>query len=600
MLLLLAACTTSNSLTLDTDVALAFEAPTEAEAEADVLALLDGNRLVEGIDAFSVEKVRVDAQGFSHVRLQQHEGDIKVFGGEAIVHLNPDGTLSSITDDFHRDLDVVLVPTLPDAFATDLVLEEIQGKGRVEATVELSVFRGEYTDHLVYLTSVLDLEGKDGPTAPTKLIDAHTGEVVLAFDNIKTYALSDSAKVTWDAKQSSRLNRAAVGDSSDGDLLTSHDAVQSTLDYLTTNFQRNSFDNAGGVMNSYGHYKRNHVNAYWDGSAILIGDGDGSLSNYLGTLDIVAHEFGHAVTDYEGNMVYSGQPGALNEASSDILAATIEAYVDGGVNADTWDLGEDCWLDSNGTLRQMDQPSVDGDVDHYSNLYTGTSDNGGVHWNSGIANHYFYLLSVGGQHHNASLRSGNTVTAIGIDDAYAIWYKALSDYMTTSTDFDGARTATENACTNLGYGTTTCDAVSYAWYEVGVGSDPGGTTPPDTGDTAPVDTDTGTVDTGTPATCPAGYTAQTGTLATGATDQYSYSTTTSGSHEFTLSAGAGTDFDLYLYKANKKGRYGAKATSTGTTSSESISYAGTQGDYRIDVKSYSGSGDYTLCYLLPN
>lgn len=574
--------------------------PSLEEAETDALALLTSDgRMMAGIDGFEVTRVRVDEQGFSHVRVQQLLGEVPVFGGEAIVHLEPSGVLFTYTDDFKRDLLVDLTPALTPGDAADILIKELKGQGRLDApTVELRVWRGPEADHLVYVVEVQDLENPHGATAPVRIISAHTGEILAAWEGLEGASLQDSDKVTWDAKRSTRLNRAVIGTDSDSDLLTSHNAVASTLSYMATSVGRDSYDGNGAVVNAYGHYGRNVVNAYWDGSQLLLGDGDGVTSNYLGVLDIVAHEFGHALTDYEANLTYSYESGALNEAASDILAAAVEADVDGGVNADTWDIGEDCWLASS-ALRYMDGPSDDGSSrDHYSNRYTGSQDNGGVHWNSGIANHWFYLLSEGGQHHTAGYRSGYVVTGIGIDDAYAIWYKALTDYMTSSTDFAGARTATESACVSLGYATTVCDEVSVAWYEVGVGSDPGGTNPPDTGDTGTVDT--GTVDTGTPpVSCPSGYSEVLGTLSQGSTDQYTYTSSTSGTHDLLLYGATGTDFDLYLYQANKKGRYNLKSSSATASSDEAISYSGTKGDYRIDVKAYSGTGDYTLCYSLP-
>ncbi|MEM9489673.1 MAG: M4 family metallopeptidase, partial [Myxococcota bacterium] len=160
--------------------------------------------------------------------------------------------------------------------------------------------------------------------------------------------------------------------------------------------------------------------------------------------------------------IYQGESGALNEATSDILTAAIEAWARGNVDQDVWHIGEDCWL-SDDALRFMDNPSADDNSrDHYQDRYIGREDNGGVHYNSGIGNLFFYLLSQGGDHPNPNRRVA-TVTGIGIEQAAAIWYRALTIYMTSSTDFAGARTATENACADLySAGSMECKSVGAA------------------------------------------------------------------------------------------------------------------------------------------
>lgn len=555
-------------------------------------------KFLEGVESTSVMRSKVDKLGIAHVRYQQMERGVPVFGGEAIVHINANGSYRGITDDFVRNTSGVNVTPSLDADRAIELARTLLDADETDVTApsaKLFVLRYKGADHLVWQVSqyVANTEGR--PSQPVAFIDAHTGVLVDQFENLKSTSLTDSDKTTYNLAGSTRYSRAAVGDSSDADLNETHTSVQTTLSFLWSNYGRDSFDGNGAKVNSYGHYSRNYVNAFWDGSRLTFGDGDGINSSYLGVLDVAAHELGHALTEYEANLVYSYESGALNEAASDIFAASVEAYADGAVTTDTWDIGEDCWLASS-ALRYMSSPSSDGSSrDHYSNAYTGTSDNGGVHWNSGIANHFFYLLASGGQHHTAGYRSGNTVTGVGIDLAYDIWYHALSNYMTSSTNFAGARTATEAACADLA-DAVTCESVSYAWYEVGVGADPasgGGSTGGSTGGGS-----TGGSTGGTSTSCPAGYGEVTGTLASGATDSYTYTTTSSGTHDLLLYGASGTDFDLYLQKYSRR-KYSTVASSTTASSSESISYSGSSGDYQIQVKSYSGAGDYTLCYILP-
>jgi len=595
---LLAACAGAPELQVDDDplaAAAPGEALDEAEAEAEVEALFAANpKILAGVGGVDLLRTRVDERGFAHVRYTQtHEG-LPVFGGEMIVHLSPAGALFRVTDGLVRDLQVDVKPTL-DAAAAIAAAQALLPDGAADVTAptaELVVLRKAGADHLTWTVRQYVELADGGLSQPLLFVDARTGEAVDGWDDIKTAALRDADKVTYTMAGGTRFNRATVGDSSDADLNTTHTAIGQSLAFLAT-LGRDSYNGAGAQVKSYGHYSRNYVNAYWDGSKLVFGDGDGVYSDYLGVLDVAAHELGHAVTDYEANLTYSYESGALNEAASDIFAAAVEAHVDGGVTASTWDIGEDCWLAAP-ALRYMDQPSADGSsYDYYPARYTGSSDNGGVHWNSGIANHYFYLLSQGGQHHTAAYRSGNTVTGLGIGPSYAIWYSALSNYMTASTNFAGARTANESACAALGYTSTQCSSVSYAWYEVGVGSNPAGSGGGGGGGGDGGDTGTGT-------SCPSGWGEVTGNLTgTGDSDSYTYSAG-SGSHQLALYGPSGAvDFDLYLAKANSRGRYSNVATSTASGSTESITYSGTSGNYRIQVSSYAGAGDYQLCYLLP-
>jgi vibriolysin len=611
---------------LDADPAV--QAMDEGEAADAADAILAANpKIGAGVDGLVLVETTVDDQGLAHVHYQQVEGNHDVFGGELILHLFPNGTLFRVTDDLVRNLDVDTTPTHPAADAV-LVAVQAQPEGSVvdtDAQVQLVVVRHAGQDHLAWKVELTLTDDQGALSKPLLFVDAHTLKTPWTFENLKTVSLSDGDKATYDMRNRTSYGRARVGDSSDADLNTTHTSVGQSLDFLATSVGRDSFDGAGAVVRSYGHYSRNYVNAFWDGSRLTFGDGDGYNSDYLGVLDVTAHELGHGLTDYEANLTYSYESGALNEAASDILAAAVEAHVDGGVTQDTWDVGEDCWLAAP-ALRYMDAPSTDGSsYDHYSARYTGTSDNGGVHWNSGIANHWFFLLSQGGQHHDPAFRSGYSVAGIGIDDAWQIWYSALSNYMTASTNFSGARTATESACLGLGYASTVCDEVSVAWYEVGVGSDPGGgggttgggtggdsggttgggtggdsggTTGGGTGGDSGGTTGGGTG--GDPVSCPAGW-ARVDDNLTGAgdDDQFSYTTSSSGTHQFELYGPSGADFDLYLYKANKRGRYSEVASAATSTADESLSYSGKRADYIIQVSSYAGSGDYVLCYDLP-
>jgi MYXO-CTERM domain-containing protein len=165
-------------------------------------------------------------------------------------------------------------------------------------------------------------------------------------------------------------------------------------------------------------------------------------------------------------MIYQNEPGALNEAWSDIMAAVCSYHSTGTLNQNVWTMGEDLPINA---IRYLNNPTQDGiSRDLYADRYLGDQDEGGVHINSGIGNLSFYLLTNGGSHpRQVSLA---TVEGIGIENAAQIYYRALTTYMNQTTDFAGARVATERAAADLfGEGSSEAVSVSEAWYAVGVG-----------------------------------------------------------------------------------------------------------------------------------
>jgi vibriolysin len=208
---------------------------------------------------------------------------------------------------------------------------------------------------------------------------------------------------------------------------------------------------------------------------MVYGDGDGVDSGPLTVLDVVGHELTHAVTEKSSALIYKNESGALNEAMSDVFGAAIEAYRDGAVTGKTWKIGEDCWTPGTAgdALRYMNDPALAGDYDYYPTRYVGTSDNGGVHWNSGIANLAFYLAVAGGTHPRG--KTSNVVPALAADPVEsitkgaAIFYRANTAYLGASATFGDARTATAQAAADL-YGANSAEvtAINEAWTAVGV------------------------------------------------------------------------------------------------------------------------------------
>lgn len=479
---------------------------------------------LDGEDDIAVKRVRIDELSLAHTRIQQKFKGLPVFEGEAIVHLDRNGNLSDVTDGFVKRIrrDLSVSPTLTEEQAIRAALDGYVCESCLTAApeVDLLVMRHGGEDHLAYRVQLRRIDNTRDTAMPVIFVDAHSGEEIHRYDNLQTAQGTSlySGTVTIGTSSSggkyypedltrkvgtfsyangtSTVYRVSdtddVWNGSDQRIVVdAHFGASMVYDYYKTVHGRNGIDGAGGpvayaaanggagLISSVVRYSTSYNNAFWDGSKMTYGDGDGTTFAPLVSLDIAAHEMTHGVTQYEANLTYQNESGALNESWSDVFGALVERYVY-GESADTWKIGEDCYTPgtTGDALRYMDNPhnatnngfTSNDDPDHYSERYTGTEDNGGVHINSGIPNHAFYLLAKGGTHH----LSGVKVTGIGADDAGKIWYKALADYMTSSTNFAGARQATLSAASALfGASSAQYTSTQTAWCAVGVGECPG-------------------------------------------------------------------------------------------------------------------------------
>lgn len=248
-----------------------------------------------------------------------------------------------------------------------------------------------------------------------------------------------------------------------------HFGAEKTYDFYLTKFNRHSYDDLNSPLFSYVHYDVNYANASWDGTRMTYGDGDGTSNGPLTSLDVCGHEITHGVTQYSANLIYQDEPGGLNEAFSDIFGAAIEFYAAPATG--DWFVGEDFDLTGGHGFRNMSNPNEFQQPDTYLGTYwyIGVMDNGGVHTNSGVANYWYYLLSEGGSGTN-DLGNAFTVSAIGIDKATDIAYRALTVYLISTSKYADARVATLQAAIDL-YGPCSAEyiATANAWYAVGLG-----------------------------------------------------------------------------------------------------------------------------------
>ena len=279
----------------------------------------------------------------------------------------------------------------------------------------------------------------------------------------------------------------------DGAVNDAHVYAGYTYDYYFKRFGRRGLDNnnirirslvnpvrrtAQDIALYFNLFPDFFVNAfYWGNGVVVYGVGlppgftlGGQSWNHLaGALDIVAHELTHGVTDYSSGLIYRNESGALNEAFSDIIGTSVEFFFQpagsGDLRAD-YLCGED--VVKPGGLRSMENPQANGDPDHYSRRFLGMADNGGVHINSGIANHAFYLAIEGGTNRT----SGLAVQGVGSasrEQMEKVFYRAFTQMLPSNATFALARAATIQAARDLyGSGSNPERAVTQAWTAVGV------------------------------------------------------------------------------------------------------------------------------------
>ncbi|MGW3039167.1 M4 family metallopeptidase [Kitasatospora sp. NPDC001159] len=484
------------------------------------LTLGDQERLV-------VKDAVVDADGTRHLRYERTYAGLPVLGGDLVVHQRPDGSVSSVDRAFAGRL---ALPAAIPGLTADQAAE--QATAAVRATVglaadadesalsrvdgagaaELVVWATDGNPRLAHRTVVRGERADGTPSSQQVVTDAATGELLSTHEefqtatgtgkgvNVGTVTLTTTQSgSTYSLKDATRGNQSTTdlkgATSGSGSLFTSTSnswgnglasnrqsaavdaqfGAAATWDYYRKTFNRNGIKNNGVGATSRVHYGSNYVNAFWNDSCFCMTYGDGSGNTHpLTAIDVSGHEMTHGVTSATAGLIYSGESGGLNEATSDIFGTMVEWYANLPANPPNYWIGEKLNLFGNGKpLRYMDKPSLDGKSADSWSSGVGNLD---VHYSSGVANHFFYLLSEGsgaksinGYNYNSPTSNGSKVTGIGRDKAAAIWYRALTVYFTSTTNYKAARTATLKAAADL-YGATSTEykAVAAAWSGVNV------------------------------------------------------------------------------------------------------------------------------------
>ncbi|WP_433745314.1 M4 family metallopeptidase [Falsibacillus pallidus] len=462
-------------------------------------------------ESFQVLDVSKDSLGNSVVRLQQLYNGVPVWGSTQVGLVDDNGALKVVSGTVQPDLEGKQNLKKGKKIKADKAIEIAKSdlgfdpKLQKEAEAQLVVFTGNGSPEYAYFVNLNFLDPEPGNW--NYFVDAHDGSILNKFNNMDevsgsnsvgtgtgvlgdtkslnttlasgTYYLQDNTRgsgiFTYDMsgysffpdfflpgslwKDSDNVLNAAK----DKAAVDAHYYAGVTYDFYKNVFGRNSYDNKGAAIKSSVHYSRNYNNAFWNGSQMVYGDGDGTnFTSFSGGIDVVGHELTHAVTEKSSGLVYQNESGALNESLSDIFGTLIEFY--NGKNPD-YEIGEDIYTPGTAgdALRSMSDPTKYGYPDHYSKRYTGTSDNGGVHTNSSIINKAAYLLCEGGTHY------GVTVPAIGRDKMGAIFYRANTVYLTSNATFSQARASAAQAAADLyGAGSAEVNAVNKAFDAVGV------------------------------------------------------------------------------------------------------------------------------------
>ena len=452
-------------------------------------------------ESFKITSIRTDELGITRIRTVQQFRGVDIYGAEAIVHL--DATRERFTGAFHRpDRNTKTTPSVSAAAAvrqvtedvsTETVYRELSQKEKdildyTAPSASLMLYpTGDEKYRLAWVVTIrpnfieewkyfIDAFGGDilhkyNNTFSDGAVTAQAYDLNNVLQTISTYletgtyymfnisenmfvaATGEGAVITLDANNTSTTNLDYRNVTSSNNTwpqknaVSAHNNATLAYRYFWDTFRRNSINGQGGNIISLVNVAEDDgssmENAFWNGKAVFYGNGGTNFYSLAGALDVAAHELGHGVVSNTANLEYYGQSGAINETYADIFGAMVDR--------DDWRIGEDITRTSyspSGALRDMADPHNGGtslsqpywQPKSTSEMYTGSQDNGGVHVNSGIGNHAYYLFA----------------TAVTKEKAEQVFYKALTDYLTMTSKFIDFRIAVVQAATDL-YGSSSTE-----------------------------------------------------------------------------------------------------------------------------------------------
>ena len=492
-----------------TPAATAAGGPTE-RALSNIQRHSDRTHFGHG-QGFRARDVIRDADGTEHVRFERTYDGLAVLGGDLVVHDLSSGAFIGVSQTLADDLELSTRPGIARSRAIRVAESQFAG-ARSSSSAEL-VIDATGEPRLAYEAVVTGVLADQSPSELHVIVDATDGRAVRAWDGIQHaagsgtgffnglvglettpisggFSLKDPSRgnqYTCDmGNKSSRCTLFTDSNNQWGDgTLANRQTVAvdaqygtaQTWDYYKSVHGRTGIRNDGVGAYNRVHYGRRYNNAFWSDSCFCMtyGDGDGRTYNPFDSLDVAGHEMTHGVTSRTANLTYSGESGGLNEATSDIFGAMVEFSANNANDVPDYKVGEKLYRNNPGetrAMRYMYKPSNDGSSADCWSSNVGSRD---VHYSSGVGNHFFYLLAEGSAP-TATVPSGSptcngqSVAGIGRSDAAAIWYRALTVYMTSGTNSAGARAATLSAAADLygGSGSPQYGAVAAAWSAVSV------------------------------------------------------------------------------------------------------------------------------------
>jgi Zn-dependent metalloprotease len=456
----------------------------------------------------------LDDDGSQHVRFERSYRGLPVIGGDLVVHSDRNGNFRDASHALARGINIAGRATVSAGRAIQAALGAHQGSTNGTSPAAVVYARGD-RPVLAWDVRVFGTQVDGTPSEKHVLVDATTGGLLEAWDDIHTAAAAGtgqslySGKValttdlvgsTYNLRDPSRGNTYTLNlanRTSGGSVFTDADNLWGTgttastqsaavdAQYgtaVTWDYYKNVHGRTGIANNGVGaynrvHYSRRYNNAFWSDSCFCMtyGDGDGTNFTPLVSLDVAGHEMSHGVTSRTANLVYAGESGGLNEATSDIFGTMVEFYAANAIDVGDYLIGEKIYRAGVNGLRSMVNPSTDG---FSADCWYSTLGSLDVHYSSGVANHFYYLLAEGTTNGSPSKTcvAGNTrvatgtgtVVGIGRAKAEKIWYRALTVYMTSSTNYAGARAATLSSAADLfGAGAPEVVAVGSAWSAAG-------------------------------------------------------------------------------------------------------------------------------------
>lgn len=597
------------------------EEPVKTSQEAIDFVKKNGALFNLGDGQLRVKRSEKDDYGMTHYRVVQEADQVPIYGKELIVHTDKNNKVYAINGDLQPGLETVKWRNFVQLTESQCIekskahldIDELDKYLINDPDIRLHLYEyeGEW-----YLVNLITLQFNEPYPANYKIfVDVSNGNIVNAYnavadatakcygtdsfgktrelngyeqngtyylyDNthnavIETYTLNNTPnaqlpgyRVTSSTNQFTDPNHRVAVDT--------HSNLKTVYEFFLREFGRRGFDDRDSTIKGSVHYydqQSGKNNAFWNGTQVLFGDGDGRQFGSFGSaLDVVAHEFTHAVTQYTANLEYYGQSGAINESMSDVFGILCE-----GQEANWWLMGEDCYTPGRAgdALRDAKNPgAVDQPQPAHMNEYVNTTrDNGGVHINSGIPNKAFYHIT----------------SDVGFKNSGKIYYRALTNYLTPQSDFMDLRNAVlQSAGDIFGSGSSQYTSVQNAFSIVGLGAASTSDTfePNDNAAKAygPLERDKD-------------YESYISTASD--IDVYKFTSPKNGIITVSLSNIA-SDYDLYLY--NSSGQLVDRSEKDGPLN-ESISYEGSAGNYYIKIAGYNGaynaSKPYTLRVNYPN